>query len=585
MDAQSFIKEQESLIKKIIKDCGYDIENVELLVSSRPDLGQYQFNGVMGLAKKYKKNPRIIAEEIVKKMENLEFYDNINIAGPGFLNITFSDKVLVKYMNDINKDIDINSGKVTTKKILIDYGGPNVAKTLHVGHLRSANIGEALKGLCKELNCEVLADVHLGDWGRQMGLVMLELKKRYPDWVYFKDNYDGEYPLECPITNDDLEKLYPIASLKAKEDESYLQEAREITTLLQNKDKGYYELWKQIVKISVDEIKKTYDKLNISFDLWKGESDADQYIPDVINYLKEKNLVHESEGSLVMDVSMENDTCTIPPILLIKSNGAVSYELTDLATLWERVKLYNLDEIWYVVDNRQSLHFEQVFRAAYKSGIVPDNVKLEFLGFGTMNGKDGKPFKTRDGGVMTLKSLIELVKNETLKKLSPDITEAERNEISDIIAVSALKYADLLPNRTTDYVFDPVKFSDLTGKTGVYLLYSTIRIRALLRKAKEKNIPIGPINVITNEYDRKVVLNLLQNPVVLEKSFYNKSINEIAEYIYRLTNSYNNFYSSNRILTEENSEVQRSWLGLSENVLKTNEKLLKILGIKVPKKM
>ena len=548
MDAQSFIKEQESLIKKIIKDCGYDIENVELLVSSRPDLGQYQFNGVMGLAKKYKKNPRIIAEEIVKKMENLEFYDNINIAGPGFLNITFSDKVLVKYMNDINKDIDINSGKVTTKKILIDYGGPNVAKTLHVGHLRSANIGEALKVLCKELTCEVLSDVHL-------------------ETVLFPQIF---------------EKLYPIASLKDKEDESYLQEAREITTLLQNKDKGYYELWKQIVKISVDEIKKTYDKLNISFDLWKGESDADQYIPDVINYLKEKNLVYESEGSLVMDVSMENDTCTIPPILLIKSNGAVSYEL---AIVWERVKLYNLDEIWYVVDNRQSVHFELVFRAAYKSGIVPDNVKLEFLGFGTMNGKDGKPFKTRDGGVMTLKSLIELVKNETLKKLSPDITEAERNEISDIIAVSALKYADLLPNRTTDYVFDPVKFSDLTGKTGVYLLYSTIRIRALLRKAKEKNIPIGPINVITNEYDRKVVLNLLQNPVVLEKSFYNKSINEIAEYIYRLTNSYNNFYSSNRILTEENSEVQRSWLGLSENVLKTNEKLLKILGIKVPKKM
>lgn len=582
---KSFIREQENKIKKIIINCGYDIESVELLVSSRPDLGQYQFNGVMGLAKKYKKNPRVIAEEIVDAMKKYGCYTNLNVAGPGFLNISFSDKCLLNYMNKINDNIEINNGCITKKRIFIDYGGPNVAKTLHVGHLRSANIGEALKRLSTELGCEVISDVHLGDWGRQMGLVMLELKKRYPDWVYFKENYDGDYPSECPISNKDLERLYPIASLKAKEDEKYLMEARKITTLLQNKDKGYYELWKQIVKISTDEIKKIYDRLNISFDLWKGESDSDKYIPEVIAYLKSKNLVYESQGSLIMDVGNDDDKRPMPPILLIKSNGAVSYELTDLATIWERVREYNIDEIWYVVDSRQLLHFEQVFRAAYKSGIVSSNVKLEFLGFGTMNGKDGKPFKTRDGGVMTLENLIELVKNETLKKLNPEINDSEKDEISDIIAVSALKYADLLPNRSTDYIFDPIKFSDMTGKTGVYLLYSTVRIKALLKKARKQNIEIGPINVIANEYDKKVILNLLQSPIVLEKSFYSKSLNEVAEYIYRLTSSYNNFYSSNRILTEKNSDIQRSWLGLSENVLKTNEQLLKVLGIKVPKKL
>ena len=582
---KNFLKQQENIIKDYIKECGYEIDEVELLVSSRPDLGQYQFNGIMNLAKKYKKNPQIIAEEVLEKMKKCDQYSNVNIAGPGFLNISFSDKTLAEYMNRVNKDITINNCTTKKRKILIDYGGPNVAKTLHVGHLRSANIGEALKRLSKELNCDVIADVHLGDWGRQMGLIMLELKKKYPDWVYFKKDYSGKYPNECPITNEDLEKLYPVASSKAKEDEEYLEEARQITTLLQNKDKGYYELWKQIVKISTDEIKKIYNRLNISFDLWKGESDSDKYIPEVVSYLKEKGLAYESQGSLIMDVNMPNDNCPMPPLLLIKSNGAVSYELTDLATLWERVKEYNLDEIWYVVDNRQSLHFEQVFRAAYKSGIVPNNIKLEFLGFGTMNGKDGKPFKTRDGGVMTLENLIKLVKEETLKKMNPDIKDTEKDEISDIIAVAALKYADLLPNRTTDYIFDPIKFSDMNGKTGVYLLYSTIRIRALLNKAKEKNIKIGPINTIVNEYDRKVALTLLQNPIVLEKSFNNKTLNEIAEYIYKLTNCYNNFYSSNRILTEKNSDIQSSWLGLSENVLKTNEQLLNIMGIKIPNKI
>ncbi len=582
---KNFICEQSEKLKKIITDCGYEIDNVGLVTSSRPDLGQYQFNGVMQLAKINKKNPRIIAEEIVAKMSCKDDYSNVNVAGPGFINITFSDKVLANYMEKVRNDIKNNICINKKKKIVIDYGGPNVAKTLHVGHLRSANIGEALKRLSKELDCEVISDVHLGDWGRPMGLVMLELKKRYPDWVYFDENYNGEYPKECPIKNEDLEKLYPIASVKAKEDYNYLEEARIITAKLQQKEKGYYELWKQIVSISTNDIKKIYDKLNISFDLWNGESDADKYVPTVINYLKEKGLVYESQGALVMDVDMPGDMSPMPPLLLVKSNGAISYETTDLATLWERMKNINPNEIWYIVDKRQSLHFEQVFRAAYKSGIVPENVKLNFVGFGTMNGKDGKPFKTRDGGVMTLSALIESVKRETLKKLNPNIVGKERDEISDIIAVGALKYADLLPNRSTDYIFDEEKFSDLNGKTGIYLLYSTIRIKSLLNKAQEEGLQIGPINTITNDYDRNIALKLLQTPIVLNKSFEEKSLNDIAEYLYQLTNVFNSFYSSNRILSEENKEIQQSWLGLAENLYNTNEELLGILGIKTPKKM
>lgn len=582
---KNFIKKQEEKLKKIILECGYSIDNVNIVPSTRPDLGQFQFNGVMELAKVNKVNPKIIANAIVEKLNGDVDYQNVNVAGPGFINITFSDESLSSYIESIRKDVSENKNMHERKKVIIDYGGPNVAKTLHVGHLRSANIGESLKRLSKELNCEVISDVHLGDWGRPMGLIMLELKRRHPEWVYFDENYVDEYPKHFPITNSDLEKLYPIASNKAKEDEQYLKEARKITTKLQKKQRGYYELWKQIIAISTSEIKQLYDKLNVSFDLWNGESDSDKYVSKVIEYLKEKGLAYESEGALVMDVSMPDDTTEIPPLLLVKSNGAISYETTDLATLWDRVNNINPDEIWYVVDKRQSLHFEQVFRAAYKSGIVPKNIKLEFIGFGTMNGKDGKPFKTRDGGVMTLSALIESVKRETLKKLNPSIVGEERNEISDLIAVGALKYADLLPNRSTDYIFDEDKFSDFNGKTGVYLLYSTVRMKSLLTKAKEQGMSIGPVNTFVDDSDRNIALKLLETPIALDKAFRDKSLNEIAEYLYQLTNIFNNFYTSNRVLTEPNEKIKQSWLGLVESVYNTSSELLDVMGIDQPKRM
>lgn len=580
-----FIKNQEEKLKEIIIKCGYTIDNVSIVPSVKPELGQFQFNGVMELAQRNKINPRIIADAIVQKMNSDEDYKNVNVAGPGFINISFSDKELSNYLEYLRTHITEKTKKDENKKIIIDYGGPNVAKTLHVGHLRSANIGEALKRLSKELNCEVISDIHLGDWGRPMGLIMLELKEKHPDWVYFDENYEGEYPSECPISNSDLEKMYPVASNKAKEDEEYLEEARNITTKLQQKQKGYYELWKQIVKISTSEIKHLYDKLNVSFDLWNGESDADEYISEVINYLKDKGLAYESDGALVMDVSLPDDTAVVPPLLLVKSNGAISYEMTDLATLWERVKNYSPDEIWYVVDKRQDLHFEQVFRAAYKSGIVPKNIKLEFIGFGTMNGKDGKPFKTRDGGVMSLSNLIDVVKKATLNKLNSNITGEERNEISDVLAVGALKYADLLPNRSTDYIFDEEKFCDFNGKTGIYILYSIVRIRSLLAKAKEQNIAIGPIKQLTSDSDRNIAVKIPEIFSALNKSFRIKSLNDIAEYLYQLINVFNNFYTSNRILTENDELTRESWLGLAELVYNISFKLINILGIEEPRKM
>ena len=581
----NFIYKLEEKLKSIIKECGYDTDKVTLVTSSRPDLGEYQYNGVMGLAKVYKKNPNLIANEIVERLKLDNTFSNVNVAGPGFINLSFSDEALIKYMNEIKEDININKGELKKKKIIIDYGGPNVAKALHVGHLRSANIGEALKRLAKCLGCEVIGDVHLGDWGRPLGLVILELKKRHPDWVYFDENYDGEYPTESPVTNEDLEEIYPIASSKAKEDDEYLEEARIITSKFQKKEKGYYDLWKKIVEVSVANIKSLYDKLNVNFELWKGESDADKYVPDVVDFFKDKGLLHESEGAQVIDVKREDDKIDIPPLIIIKSNGTVSYDTTDVATIWERVKEYNPDEIWYVVDSRQSLHFEQVFRACYKSGIVKENVLLDHMGFGTMNGKDGKPFKTRDGGVMTLSNLIDNVKAEVEKKINTNLDKEEQEKISNTLTCAVLKYADLLPNRSTDYIFDIEKFSDMNGKTGVYLLYSTMRMKSLLAKAKENDYSMNKVTGIYSKYEKDIILKLLEVPSVLEKSYNERTLNYICDYLYELTNTFNSFYASVKILTEEDSSKRESYLSLSEIVFKTNQMLLNILGIDVLERM
>ena len=581
----SFIKDQELYIKEKINECGYKVDNVTLNVSSRPEFGDYQYNGAMSLAKEYGENPREIATKIVELIKKDNKYKDINIAGPGFINITFSDKELIEHINDLNKNININYENSNPKTIFFDYGGANVAKALHVGHLRSANIGEALKRLTVALGNKAIADTHLGDWGRPIGLVMTEIKHRMPELPYFQEDFKGEYPTESPVTNDDLMEIYPKASTKAKEDEEYMEEARVITSKFQNGDKGLMALWDKIMEVSKVDIKRVYDRLNVTFETWEGESDCYKYIPETVKYLENKGFVEDSQGAKIINVAEPEDDHEVPPILLIKSNGAASYEATDIAGLWERMHLFKPDEVWYLTDSRQALHFEQVFRAVYKTGIVPKTTNLEFIPFGTMNGADGKPFKTRDGGVMKLEDLLDMAKVECEKKILPNITGEERNQIAEQIAVAAVKYADLIPYRLTDYSFDPVKFADLQGKTGPYLLYSTIRMKSLLKKAEEANITYKNYKIINDKNDRDIIICLLNLNTVLTKSFNTRSLNEITEYLYKITNLYNNFYSNNHVLTEEDKNKQESWLFLTKVILDNNIKLLNILGIEIPERM
>ena len=581
----SIIKELNEDISKLVKEAGYEAENLVLQPSGRRDLGEFQLNDAMTLAKTYKKSPRIIAEDIIKVLEQDNRFTNLNIAGPGFINITLTDKYLGELLTKIYENKNLNIDKRPRKKIILDYGGANVAKALHVGHLRSANIGEALKRLATLLGYEVIGDAHLGDYGRPLGLVVLEIKKRYPELPYFDEAYTGDFSeVEPPITNSDLEEIYPYASNKSKEDENYLEEAREITFKIQNHERGYYDLWKKIVEISKKDIKQVYDMLNVNFELWLGESDAAEYLDELTKIYEESNVLIESEGAQIIEVKEDSDTSPMPPLLFKRSNGTVSYETTDLATILQRQKEIKPDEIWYCVDARQGLHFDQVFRAARKVKLIEDKVVLEHIGFGTMNGKDGKPFKTRDGGVMSLKGLIALVEEETRKKINPaTVSEEMKEEVAKTVAIAALKYADLLPFRGTDYIFEPEKFADLEGKTGPYLLYSTIRMKSLLTKGE--NLEKGKITKFKSETEKDIALTVLRLPTILNKALDSRSLNDITEYIYKLTSLYNKFYAENKILTEEDKELQKSWLTLTKIVYDINMTLLDVLAIKVPEKM
>ena len=578
----SYIKIIEKEIINAVKKAGFDIEQVELTISNRPELGDYQINDAMKLAKVYHKNPHEIADKIKTELEKNNKFVNVNIAGPGFINLSISDEALIEFLNKLNQDVKNNIDLKDNKKIFIDYGGANIAKTLHVGHLRSANIGEALKRLARVLGNDVIADVHFGDIGRQSGMVISEIKRLHPDLKYFDENYNGE-KVDFEITSEELGEIYPRASLASKEDESRMGEVRQITADLEKGHPGYVALWEKIRKTSMDDIKKIYLDLNTDFDLWEGEMDCYPYIPETIEKLKKGDFLYESEGALVMDIAKEEDNSPMPPLVVIKSDGATLYATRELATIYSRVKRFNPDEFWYVTDSRQGLYFEQVFRASKKAGLVKDSTKLLHLGFGTMNGPDGKPFKTRDGGVMDLKTLIDLVIKETKARLNPNITDVdEQKNIAEKIAIAALKYADFLPYRTTDYIFEPSKFADLEGKTGPYLLYSTIRMKSLLNKS---DLDKYDIRVISNKTDRDVAINLLNLPRVLDKAYEVKSLNDIADYLYKLTSAYNKFYAENRILTEKDINKKSSWLALTNIVKSTNEMLLDILAIEVPEKM
>ena len=579
----SIYSELKEKLKEIIKKSGYEEESINLEPSNRRDLGEYQLNDAMQLAKKYHKSPREIADNIIKELEKDESFIDINIAGPGFINFSLSNEYIYSILNKMNESVFNNIDKLEKKKILIDYGGANVAKALHVGHLRSANIGEALKRLANALGYEAIGDAHLGDYGRPLGFVITEIEKMYPNLPYFDENYTGNYEdIELPISNHDLETIYPTASQKAKDDPEYLERGRQITAKIQNGERGYYDLWKKIVDISKEDISNTYNLLNVQFEIWNGESDEMEYFEELKSIYEEKGLLKDSEGAKIIELADSDDKAPMPPLLFIKSNNTASYETTDLATILERSKTTKPEEVWYVVDGRQTLHFDQVFRAAKKGGIS-DNMKLEHIGFGTMNGKDGKPFKTRDGGVLSLKELINIVYQETYKKITNEsIKEEEKETIAKQVAIATIKYADLLPFRGTDYIFEVEKFSDLEGKTGPYLLYSTIRMKSLLKKANYQKSSITKLKGAT---EKEIALVLLNLPLVLNKSIDTRSLNDICEYLYKITSLYNKFYSENRILTEEDQELKDSWLNLTNIVYTLNNTLLNILGITVPDKM
>ena len=565
-------------INEIIKELGYD-EVPEVSVSNRPDISDYQYNGAFKLAKTMHKSPMVIADEIVCKLKDNDMFKEVSNVN-GFINITLSDKALIDYLNEIVNNFDINTFKINTDEtIFLDYGGANVAKALHAGHLRSPNIGEALKRLCEVVGYKTISDVHYGDWGRPMGLIICEIKHRYPNLDFFNPNLDS-YPKESPVTLEDLYDIYPLASAKAKEDEEYLNEARELTVKLQKKEKGIYDLYKAFTKLSILDIEDIYKKLNCTFDLYEGERDADDYIEDVLTVTKPYTTI--SNGATIIDVKEETDKKEIPPVMLLKSDGGVLYDTTELATLYSRIKRFKASKYFYLTDVRQELHFVEAFRAAYKTGIVPKDISLEWFGFGTLNGPDGKPFKTRDGGIMSLRELISIVKTETRKVIKDNIKEEDKDDLAEVLAIAAIKYADLLPNRTSDYVFDPIKFSDINGKTGPYILYSTVRMKSLLSKS---NLKYNKYYKINTKEERDILINIIKLRSVIEKSFNMRSLNEICEYIYKLTSSFNAFYSNHEVLTEQDELVKESYLTLINEVYKINKYLLNILAITLPDKI
>lgn len=580
----SLLKTIEEDLTKKMNEASIPIEKVTLLESKRKDLGDYQLNDAMSLAKILHKSPMLIAEDMKKVLEESNYFSKVEIAAVGFLNVTLKDELLVDFVNNYynsdSKDVD----KLVDKKIFLDYGGANIAKTLHVGHLRSANIGEALKRLTKRLGQEVICDVHFGDIGRQSGMVIYELRNRYPNLNYFKEEESDNWD-ELPITAKDLEEIYPVASIKAKEDENIMEEVRLITKELEEGKPNYVALWDKIKKLSIEDIKGVYKKFNTDFDLWEGESDCYSYMMPMLEELRKDGYLKKSEGAEIIEIKEDTDKAPMPDLVVVKSNGATLYATRELATMVSRVKRFNPDEMWYLTDLRQGLYFEQVFRAAHKTKIVSDDTKLEFFGFGTMNGPDGKPFKTRDGGALSLKSLLKEVKEEVENHSHNLETEENKDEIIEQIAVAAIKYADLLSNRTTDYIFDPKKFVDVEGKTGPYLLYTTIRMKSLLKKAKENNLDYSKYTKISEEVEKELITLLLAKNKVLHKAYDTKELNVISDYLYQLTSTYSKFYEKCHVLTEKNKNIQENWLLLTKNVYDTNVELLTILGIEIPEKM
>lgn len=575
---------------------GYDAKYGKVTLSNRPDLCEYQCNGAMAAAKEYKCAPFMISDKIAQALAENELFESVESVKPGFINMKVRPAYLAKYVSDMKADGGrFGCDKAAhPKTIIVDYGGANVAKPLHVGHLRSAVIGESIKRIGKFMGHHMIGDVHLGDWGLQMGLIIVELKERKPDLVYYDESYTGEYPKEAPFTISELEDIYPTASKKSKEDEAFREAAMEATSQLQAGRRGYRALLAHILDVSVTDLKKNYDNLNVSFELWKGESDAQPYIPDMVQMMKDKGFAYMSEGALVVDVKEDTDTKEIPPCIILKSDGASLYSTTDLATIVMRMQDYNPDAIIYLTDQRQSMHFVQVFRCARKTGLVGPDVELTHIGFGTMNGKDGKPFKTRDGGVMRLEYLLDEINEEMLKKITEnqkekeklDISEEEAKQTAKTVALAAVKYGDLSNQASKDYCFDIERFTSFEGNTGPYILYTIVRIKSILKKYTAKNsLPDAPILGAHSASEKNLMLVLSRFNAMMENAYEEKAPHKICAYIYELANAFNGFYHETKILSEEDLKVQASYIGLlvlTKNILET---CIDVLGFTAPDRM
>ena len=577
-------------LEAAFEKAGYEKQYARVTLSNRPDLCEYQCNGAMAAAKAYRKAPIMIANDVVAALEGSACVEKIEAVAPGFINITLDAEFVASFLKAMSAEekLGVNAPE-KQKTIIIDYGGANVAKPLHVGHLRSAVIGESVKRIAKYAGHNVIGDVHLGDWGYQMGLVITELKKRQPDLPYFDESFEGEYPGESPFTIAELEEIYPTASAYAKEHEDYKEEALQATFLLQNGHRGYTAIWKHIMNVSVADLKKNYGNLNVEFDLWKGEADAQPYIPDMVEYLKKEGYAHVDQGALVVDVKEETDTKEIPPCMILKSDGAALYDTTDLATLIEREKLYKPDEVIYITDKRQELHFVQVFRCAKKTKIVREETELKFIGFGTMNGKDGKPFKTRDGGVMRLEHLIADINDEMYKKIAENrtVAEDEAKETSQKVALSAIKYGDLSNQAAKDYVFDVDRFTSFEGNTGPYILYTIVRIKSILNRYAEmgKSVDACEIQKADSVSAKALMLEVAKFNQVMEGAYEELAPHKICAYIYDLSNAFNRFYHETKILSEENEEKQAGYIALLTITKKVLEACIDMLGFEAPERM
>lgn len=577
-------------LEAAFEKAGYDKQYAKVTLSNRPDLCEYQCNGAMAAAKAYKKAPIMIANDVVEVLKESVFIEQVEAVNPGFINIILDGEFVASYLGKMSEQEKLGVEEPTKQKtIIVDYGGANVAKPLHVGHLRSAVIGESVKRIGKYVGHKMIGDVHLGDWGYQMGLVITELKKRKPELPYFDDQFEGEYPEESPFTITELEGIYPTASAYAKEHEDYKEEALQATFLLQNGHRGYTAIWKHIMNVSVADLKKNYGALNVEFDLWKGEADAQPYIPEMVEYMKKEGYAHIDQGALVVDVKEENDTKEIPPCMILKSDGAALYDTTDLATLIEREKLYHPDEVIYLADKRQELHFVQVFRCAKKTKIINENMELKFIGFGTMNGKDGKPFKTRDGGVMRLESLINDINEEMYKKIAENRTmsEEEARKTAQMVALSAMKYGDLSNQAAKDYVFDVERFISFEGNTGPYNLYTIVRIKSILAKYAEsgKDAAKCKMKKPQTQSEKALMLEVAKFNNVIETAFEELAPHKICAYIYDLSNAFNRFYHETKILSEENEDRKAGFIALLLITKRALEACIDMLGFEAPERM